>query len=464
MWKLLDAVKQRFGEQSPEAACPLGWIVIFPDADCPPTGTEFSRADVIDAKDFRNAIAARIKSAPSVLAAAKHRKAPSSSVVRTLSDFLRADFERVPTAASFVGPVVEHLNALTEEQYIILDSIIENDQSIVQGYAGTGKTTLAVELARRNAAQGSRTLLLCFNRVLGEWLQRRVAGFGPGEIVAGHVHHVLLARIMRSSLVTEFGRLRVDGPDYWNEKFYLFGTIAVSELGEKFDAIVIDEAQDFHIPNLIVLATEWLAANGKVVLFGDFARQAIYGTSGRQLAEARDALPGAAMFRLQKNCRNTRRIAECTAHVCELDGQAYHDRTPDGVPVSIHYYRDAENLRQSLAATIKTMTTGGIARDDIVILGSYQVEKSSLTTQAGTTGLGAVRNGPSYQTIHSFKGMESPAVIVVDIDDMEAPEILPLLYIGISRARALLHIFVHERCKPVLDARLRQVKEVKVVA
>ena len=470
MWKLLDATRKKFGEQSSESKCPFGWIVIFPSTSCPPPGTEFSRNDVIDMHDLRGEIASRIKAAPSVVAAARNRRPPSASTIRNLLNFLRPDFERVPTAGSSIGPVVEHLNALTEEQYGILDSIVENKCSIVQGYAGTGKTTLAVELARRATANKQSVLLLCFNRLLGDWLQHRVSRFGPGTIVTGAVHQLLRERILRSSFSGEFRALNPDGSGYWNEKYYLFGVLSVAELAEKFDLVVIDEAQDFQMSNLLVLAKEWLADVGKLVLFGDFARQAIYNVAGNPLEEARTALESPAMFRLHKNCRNTKRIAECTANVCALDAPGYHDRLPEGVPVTVHYYRDAAGLRRTLNDSIKALQADGIAREDLVVLGRYQLEKSSLANANGND-LGALpkgalqlRGGLVYHTIHSFKGMESAVVLVVDIDDLDAAEMESLLYVGISRAKVILHVFINEHCRTSLERRLGGYTGVRIVS
>src|ERR1700686_4527094 len=36
MWKLLAAIRTRFGPNAVEAKCPVGWLVVFPDIPYPP--------------------------------------------------------------------------------------------------------------------------------------------------------------------------------------------------------------------------------------------------------------------------------------------------------------------------------------------------------------------------------------------------------------------------------------------
>lgn len=51
----------------------------------------------------------------------------------------------------------------------------------------------------------------------------------------------------------------------------------------------------------------------------------------------------------------------------------------------------------------------------------------------------------SFAPVQAFKGMESPAVIYCDVDRVETQDSQSLLYVGMSRARRLLVMMVHER-------------------
>src|SRR5207248_680265 len=103
----------------------------------------------------------------------QHRSDP-----RTLSradreavlESLRGDFDLVPSLPTRIGWVREELVRLTDQQSDYLARLQENPRVLVRGGAGTGKTLLATEEATRAAKAGARVLLLCFNRLLANFL------------------------------------------------------------------------------------------------------------------------------------------------------------------------------------------------------------------------------------------------------------------------------------------------------
>src|SRR5262249_45704755 len=75
---------------------------------------------------------------------------------------------------------------LTAEQFTVLDQLARNRRVLVTGSAGTGKTMLALEKARRLARFGANTLLTCFNRPLAEHLARAAAGISGLTVLNYH--------------------------------------------------------------------------------------------------------------------------------------------------------------------------------------------------------------------------------------------------------------------------------------
>ena len=122
-------------------------------------------------------------------------------------------------------------------QLDVLDGILENDRVIVQGGAGSGKTLVAVEAARRLVAQGKKVLLLCFTAPLQLWLASRLQGSGVDAMtVSGLAKGIVdAAGIGPTSSVLE-------GQEPWGELF-----LRAADLCERrWDVVIVDEAQDLQ--------------------------------------------------------------------------------------------------------------------------------------------------------------------------------------------------------------------------
>ena len=63
----------------------------------------------------------------------------------------------------------------------MLDLLGGNRRCLFEGAAGTGKTLLALEFARRCAQSGDRVLLICFNRLLGDWFANEIRATCAGS-------------------------------------------------------------------------------------------------------------------------------------------------------------------------------------------------------------------------------------------------------------------------------------------
>ncbi len=113
-----------------------------------------------------------------------------------------------------------------------------NDRVVFEGPAGTGKTLLAIEGARRGLADGKRTLLLCFNRLLGSWLRDEAGSLGDGLTVSTlHAHMLSLTGIEPADDA---------GSDFWQKELpqLALATLLDDEGGAPFDLVIADEAQD----------------------------------------------------------------------------------------------------------------------------------------------------------------------------------------------------------------------------
>ncbi|MFO0585467.1 MAG: NERD domain-containing protein [Anaeromyxobacter sp.] len=125
--------------------------------------------------------------------------------------------------------------ALDDEQLGLLDFLAEQDRVLVSGGAGTGKTLLAVEAARRERAHGHSVLLLCFTQPLKRWLEARVKGEGID------VH---TASGLAKELATADGRAWEFEGLTEGEIWKAYSERAAEVCQPRWDAVIVDEAQD----------------------------------------------------------------------------------------------------------------------------------------------------------------------------------------------------------------------------
>jgi superfamily I DNA/RNA helicase len=333
----------------------------------------------------------------------------------------------------------------------------------VKGPAGTGKTNIAIESARRLSLSGKRVLLACFNRHLGAWLRKSLDHQGLTSVVSGHIHSLLRERISRSTLASDLPAAgEVESEDLYGRIHFDLGALAIEELDERFDSVIIDETQDFDAPRLSDIVQAWTQGvkDSRTILFGDFTRQALYGMTGREHPEVRAAFSGAAIFNLSVNCRNTRRIATQTALMCGFTGTKISEKQADGDPVEVFFAASQADGLARLGQIITSLRGTGVRPTDVIVLGPRRREFSML---ADTNSIGGWRirdmysadsDELAYSTIHSFKGLERPVVIVVDAATGNSEETDSLLYVAMSRARIRLFVICPEEARSTIDQRM----------
>lgn len=368
-----------------------------------------------------------------------------SSELTKLLAALRPKFELVASLNERRRDRETELLSLLDEQYEALDLIETNRRILFEGPAGTGKSLLAVEAAKREIASGGRGRLLCFNRLMGASL--RTAAGGIVGLYAGTLHRLAL-EVTGMDVPN-----RVDAK-FWRESFELASEVLLEE-DQALDFLIVDEVQDLCTPEALDFLDLLVAGGlrgGRCLFFGDFDRQAIFapGTGRSELNKRSEPLVVQPLF---VNCRNLPRIGSAIEFMSELDlGYRRYRRQDDGVSPSYHWFASRTDRDRRLREAINLLTKEGYGYDEIVVLSA-----SSSTSAAAETNdpwlkrilqpltlLNRQGEVIQYTTIHAYKGLESPAVVLTDIESAPLEAFPTLLYVGASRASDRLAI-VSER-------------------
>lgn len=477
MFALRDSVLNRAPQGFPSGLL-HAYAVVLPDVTFTEQSPEWESWQIVDREALKRPISQSL-----LRLASEQRKLhpnasvgePSPATMRILQQLLRPDFELVVTRGTQIENTEAQLLRLTEEQFHALDMLGDNDRCLFEGPAGTGKTMLALEYARRTAASGKRTLLVCFNRLLGDWLEHQAAESDqPQNLVAGRFYKRLREVIVSSSVAGEFlvQEGRGQTTELFDSVYPLCGVLAVEERSQPFDVLVMDEAQDLLRPGILDVLDSWLKgglAGGCWAVFGDFQRQAIFDqTTGEELKSLLESTAGRfAKCRLTMNCRNTRNIGEETALLSGFASPPYRMGQVVGLPVDYHYYDSARKQRDALTDTLQRLLADGVSAADIVVISRLRLANSGVGDVDGGDSFRLAEVGEHvspgsripvihFSTVQAFKGMESPVVVLCDVEQVSDQEPQALLYVAMSRARSQLIMLVHVKAQSLIAECIRR--------
>ena len=119
--------------------------------------------------------------------------------------------------------------------------IQENNRIYVRGPAGSGKSWLAFEQAKLWIEQGLKVGIAVYNRGLASYMKRKVveAGLEAGCGFVGHFHK------FAEDVAIQAGQTITFTDDWLKEDLQVNDALLRYPEAEKFDAWVVDEAQDF---------------------------------------------------------------------------------------------------------------------------------------------------------------------------------------------------------------------------
>lgn len=353
----------------------------------------------------------------------------SNSEFSRIIEVLCPHFNVAPKLRTQIAEAEESYIRLTRQQAALLDFLEEQRTAVIHGLAGTGKTVLAVEKAKRLSAQGQRVLFLCFNSLLRDTLKQ-------GCNIPGVTFHN--AHSLARSLHRMPGTPLEDVLDEFEE--YL--DVVYEAEDWPYDNVIVDEGQDLDDRLLNRLYDLVKAKKGCFYVFYD-RNQFVQGNElPRWIDEAECRLV------LHKNCRNTAEVFRSSCALMGLSGISYNE--VHGEKPSASFYQTESELEAVVSSFVKRAIFEGVSPENMVILtatttdaswvdieGEYGGKKLSLNREHGKI---------LFTTIRKFKGLEAEAVLIVDVSMLSLRKAgsRRLLYVGASRAKVLLQIAMLE--------------------
>ena len=473
MFSLKNAIAKKYGNNHKFTKILMGFAVAFPNVVFDLESVEYEKWQILDKQSFeinfdlffQNLVGKFIEKNKYQHWFSQNISLPDVEALEQLCEFLRGDFERVRTIKDKLEEFNKRVISYTREQYKILDSIQLNDRSFVQGSAGTGKTMIAMESAVRSASAGKKVLLTCYNRLIGEWMEKQLEEWNE-KIKVSSLHKFLI----HLSQGFDYDKSLRDRQNFFSHYLpQLLKDVFEKEISEKFDKLIIDEGQDLIREEYLDLFNALLKNglhNGSWEIYGDFERQAIFAQKSKvEMVELLKQRCHYSNFILKMNCRNTKEIGEETCLISGFDKPPFLLEYLQGIPVEYVFYADSSDQITKLQEQINKLIGNKLPFKDVVILSPKKFENSCvahmnehLIKDINKHQAFIIGEYISFSTIHAFKGMESEFVIITDIDDLSTQKAMSLMYIAMSRARYGLIILVSEternRYKEILKRRL----------
>lgn len=329
---------------------------------------------------------------------------------------------------------------MLREQVALLNYLEEQNNAIINGLAGTGKTVMAVEKARRHSEKDEKVLFLCYNAFLNEHLRETYPYPHVSYYTVAGLSQKLCEKVDYKALQEKLMQMFLEGT-------FPYQHVIIDE-GQDFGKEEIDEVEIIELLRENAIENE--ERNGTFYLFYD-KNQMVQSKKAPKYIEDADC-----KLTLYRNCRNTENIALTSLRLLGSDKapKLYPDAVMGDLP-EIGFCATKEDVVTLLNAEIDKYIDAGY--NSITILTCKTEENSIIADCCKNSKYNYKRGYVKFTTCRKFKGLESDVIIVLDIDkDTFEDEGEQLMYVGTSRARFKLSCIVNmteDECLSLMEDR-----------
>lgn len=397
------------------------------------------RSRIIDASDYP-LLGTRVRE----MLEAGHSKSDVASIRR----FLANEF-RVSADLQVLG---EHVRSssrrLADGLATWVPRIVSPSGAVrIQATAGSGKTQLALRLLTDAAAKGERSLYVCFNRSLADYMGR----IAPTVAKVTSFHELCVEHYAHAHGAPDFSR---DGMFQTLSDTYCAAAVSMPA---RYDLIIIDEGQDFE-PDWVASLLPQLREGARLYVMEDDT-QRLYERDGFDL-------DGAVTLSCHDNFRSPLAICRVINALRlsdhPIDGRSFYEGELPGFLT----YVGERDLQRVTAQAVETLIARGIRLGEIVVLSGRGRAKSLLqnvdrigdftvkrfTGQYTPDGTPCWTNGELLvDSIYRFKGQSANGVVLTELDfdtlsDIERRK----LFVGLTRAHLAVELVLSPRAEACL--------------
>ena len=417
----------------------LSTCLVLPDYQVPDMHiVAMPRSRIIDATQYAH-LGSHVRE---ILAAG-----PGIEDVDALRRFLNNEFKVVPDLSVMGTQLRQTVRQLSGGLASWVPRISSPSRCIrVQATAGSGKTQLAHRLLNDAVTSGDAALYVCYNRSLAD----HMVSISSARAEVLTFHEACVAHYRRNH----------GEPDFAQAGIFAKVTAAYIEDSAgfiaKYDALIVDEGQDFE-PEWLQSLLYQLKDNGRLYVLED--------DNQRLYERASFDLPEAVVIDCAENYRSPHAICE-VINAFGLATPTVQSCNPyQGQIPGFHVYSTPEQLVAQTVHAIELLLAQGFKVEDIVVLTGHGLNRSILLCRDMIGPYSTRRYTGAYnragdpvwtggqllvESVYRYKGQSAPAVVLAEIDFMELGETeRRKLFVGMTRAQMGLEMVMSqgaERC------------------